>query len=133
MVTLNRIISMLGEQRRELLAQLDAIDRAIAALNGGGHAVADTPPVEPAVEPAVEPDVPAEHAATAVLPRRVTPRRVLSDSHKQALIVGRRKAREVRDAAKGLAREMPADSFVPAIGTRGDRHAPRLVKRPIKK
>lgn len=60
-------------------------------------------------------------------------RRVLSDSHKQALIVATRKAREAKDAAKGLAREMPADSFVPAIGTRGDRQPPRLVKRPIKK
>lgn len=32
MVTLNRIIGMLEEQRRESLDQLDAIDRAIAAL-----------------------------------------------------------------------------------------------------
>ena len=78
-----------------------------------------------------EPDVPAEQLASAVLPRRVTPRRVLSDAHKHALIVGKRKAREATDAAKGLAREMPGDSFVPAIGTRGDRQPPRLVKRPI--
>jgi len=124
MVTLNRIVGMLQEQRRALLEQLDAVDRAIAALDSTGVAVADTGPAEP--------DLPAEPTPGAVLPRRVTPRRVLSDSHKQALVVGRRKAREARDAAKGLAREMPGDSFVPAIGTRGDRQPPRLVKRPIK-
>lgn len=125
MVKLKRIISMLEAQRRELLDQLDAIDRAILALNGAGSGVADTRPAEP--------DVPAEAAASAAVPTRVKPRRVLSDSHKQALVLGSRKAREARDAAKGLAREMPADSFVPAIGTRGDRQPPRLVKRPVKK
>ena len=125
MVTLNRILRMLQEQRRALLDQIDAVDKAIAALNSTGVAVANTQPGDP--------DVPAEEPASAVLPRRVTPRRVLSDSHKEALTVGRRKAREARDAAKGLAREMPGDSFVPAIGTRGDRQPPRLVKRPIRK
>ncbi len=126
MVRLNRIVSMLEEQRRELLDQLDAVDRAIAALGSAGTAAANTPPAE-------DPDAPAEHRASGVLPRRVKPRRVLSDSNKQALIVGTRKAREAKDAAKGLAREMPGDSFVPAIGTRSDRQSPRLVKGPIKK
>ncbi len=78
--------------------------------------------------------IPAEPATAAVRPTRVRPRRVLSDAHKHALTAGKRKAREAQDAAKGLAREMPADSFVPAIGTRrGDPQTPRLVKRPIKK
>ena len=81
----------------------------------------------------VEPDVPAEQTASTILRRRVKPRRVLSDAHKQALIIGQRKAREAKDAAKGLARELPGDSFVPAIGTRGDGQPPRLVKRLIKK
>lgn len=116
---------MLDEQRRELLDRLDAINRAIAALNSAGIAVADTP--------LAEPDVPAEQTTTAVVPRRVKPKRVLSDSHKQSLVVGSRKAREAREAAKGLAREMPDDSFAPAIGARGDRQLPRLVKQPIKK
>jgi len=92
---------MLEERRRQLLDELDIVDKAIAA-------------------------------ATAVVPRRVTPKRMLSDSHRQALVVAKRKAREAHDAAKGLAREMPADSFVPAIGRRGERQAPRLVKRPTK-
>ncbi len=125
MATLSRIIRMLDEQRRELLDQLDAVDKAIAALHRAGTAVADTPPAEP--------DVPAEEAAGAVVPRRVKPRRVLSDAHKQALVLSKRKARETKDAAKGLAREMPGDSFVPAIGTRSDSQPPRLVKRLVKK
>ena len=125
MVTpLSGIISMLGERRQSLLDQLDAVDKAIAALNGAGTIATDRAPVEP--------DVPALDAGTVVLPRRVTPRRVLSDAHKHALNTGRRKAREAKDAAAGRAREMPDESFVPAIGTRRDRQAPRLVTRPIK-
>jgi hypothetical protein len=125
MVTLNRITTMLDEQHRELLGRLDAIEKAIAALNGAGIAVAETRPAEP--------DVPAEQAASVVVPRRVRPKRVLSDSHKQALVLSNRKARNAKEAAKGLAREMPGDSFVPAIAKRGDRQPPRLVKRPVKK
>ena len=127
MVTLHRIIGMLEAQRRELLDQLGAIDRALAALHSAGVAVEDPRPADPEVPPD---EVPADKTMSTVVPRRVKPRRVLSDSHKQALIVSTRKAREARDAAKGLAREMPGDSFVPAIGTRGDRQPPRLVKRP---
>lgn len=125
MVKLNRIVGMLEEQRRELLNQLDAIDKAIAALNGVETTVAETPPAEP--------DIPAEQPASVVIPRRVQAKRVLSDSHRQALIVGRRRARDAKDVAKGLARELPGESFVPAIGTRGDHQPPRLVKRPLKK
>ena len=112
---------MLEEQRRELLGQLDAVDRALAALNGAEKAAPETAPARP--------DAAAEPEAAAVVPNRVKSRRVLSDAHRQALVVGRRKAREARDAAKGLARELPPDSFVPAIGTRGDSQPPRLVKR----
>ncbi len=126
MTTLKHIVRMLEEQRRELLDQLAAVDRAIAALGAGGTQAA-------AVRPAAA-DVPAEDIAAAVLPRHVKARRVLSDSHKQALIAGRRRAREARDVAGGLAREMPDDAFVPAIGTRKeDRQPPRLVKKPVKK
>ena len=125
MVTLNRIKRMLDEQRRALLDQLDAVDRAIAALSSAGTAVPDTRPAEP--------DVASEGTAGTVVPRRIKARRVLSDSHKQALVLGKRKAREAKDAAKGLAREMPDDSFVPAVGMRDDRQPPRLVKRPVKK
>ena len=73
MVETNHIRSMLAEKRRKLADQLDAIDRAIAALNSAAIPVAETRPVEP--------DVAAEHTASAVLPRAVKARRVLSDAH----------------------------------------------------
>ena len=112
MATLAQIVGMLEEQRRSLLVQLDAVDRALAALN------AATPP---------------EPATTAVPSTKVMPkRRMLTDAHKQALLMGRRKARNVKDVAAGHAREIPEESFVPAIGTRNDRQAPRLVKQPIR-
>ena len=110
---------MLEEKRLELADQLDAVDRALAAVNGAGTPVAEVRPAEPSV--------------SAVLPRSVKPRRVLSDAHKEAISTGKRRARAAKDAAKGLAREMPDDSFVPAIRTRGDDQSPRLVKRPIQK
>ena len=116
---------MLEEQRRELRDQLDAIDAAIEALSSAGTPVAETQPAEP--------EVPPRPIVSAVLPRRVKPKRVQSDSHKEAKAVGRRKARAAKDAANGLAREMPSDSFVPAIKARGDSQLPRLVKRPTKK
>ena len=122
MAELNQIVSMLQEQRRELLHQLRAVDQAIAALGSAGADVTETPPVTPVVA--------GDPAASAVLPRRVTSRRVLTDVHKQALVAGRRKARNAREVAKGRAREMPDDVFVPAIRGRGDRQPPRLVKGP---
>ena len=133
MARLNQIVSMLHEQRRDLLDQLSAIDRAIAALDGGESSTGGAAGRVAVTASPVAPEVPAELAESAVLPQRVTPRRMLSDAHKQALVVGKRKAREAKEAASGQAREMPADSFVPAIGRRGERQPPRLVKRPIAK
>lgn len=112
MPNLDRIRRDLQEQRRELLHQLAAVDAAIAALANAA---------------------PAESAPGAIVPRRVKPKRELTDSHKQKLVASSRRAREVMEAAKGLAREKHDDSFVPAIGKRGDRQPPRLVKRPVKR
>jgi hypothetical protein len=114
MPTLNRIVVMLEEQRRQLLDQLAAVDKAIAALNSAAEVA------------------PVEDVATPVVPRRVESKRVLTDAHKDALKAGGRKARAAKEAAKGLAREMPDDGFVPAIGTHRDNHVPRLVKHPHK-
>jgi hypothetical protein len=122
---LKQIVRMLEAQRRQLLDQLGAIDRAIAVLGGAGTEVEESHPAAP--------DVPADHTAGTVMPTQVKARRVLSDSHKQALIAGKRRAREAKNVASGLAREMPDDGFVPAIGRRGDRQPPRLVKRTVKK
>ena len=124
MAELKQIVRMLEGQRRELVDQLAAVDKAIAALNGTAAAGGDARPAQP--------DSIQDPPATK-LPRRVKQKRVLSDAHKQAMIAGRRKAREAHDVAKGLAREMPDEGFVPAIGVRGDPQVPRLIKKPIKK
>lgn len=113
-------MKMLGERRRELLDQLDAVDKAIAALSGAGDGVASASPPEP--------EAPPEGEASGVLPRRVAPKRMLSDVHKHALVTGRRKAREAKNVAEGVARELPDELFVPAIRARAD-ESPRLVKR----
>jgi hypothetical protein len=68
-----------------------------------------------------------------VLPTRVKSRRTQSDSHKHAVSMGKRKARNARDAAKGLRREVHDDDFVPAVGSTREGEAPRLVKRPKNK
>ena len=112
MATLDRIRRDLEGQRRVLLDQLAAVDKAIAAL-------ADIPEVQRRTDP-------------PVVPTRVKPKRELTDSHKQKLVASSRRAREVKDAAKGIARELEDDSFVPAIGRRGASQPPRLVKRPAK-
>ena len=125
MAAFRHIVRMLEGQRRELVDQLAAVDKAIAALNGTAPAGGDARPAQP--------DIPTEDPPATELPRRVQQRRVLSDAHKQAMITGRRKAREAHEVAKGLAREMPDEGFVPAIGVRGDRQVPRLIKKPIKK
>jgi hypothetical protein len=65
-----------------------------------------------------------------VLPTQIKSRRRQSDSHKHAVAVGKRRARNARDVAKGLRREAHDDDFVPATGRRRDHEAPRLVKRP---
>ena len=125
MATLKRIVRMLEAQRRQLLDQVDAIDKAITALGSAGTDVEEAHPAAP--------DAPAEQTAGIVMPTHVKARRVLSESHKQALIAGKRRAREAKNVASGLAREMPDEGFVPAIGRRGDRQPPRLVKRTVKK
>ncbi len=114
MTNLDQIRRDLEHQRQELREQLSAIDKAIEAL-------------------AEIPEVAAHAPDAAVVPRRVKPKRELTDSHKQKLVASSRRAREVMEAAKGLAREKHDDSFVPAIGKRGEGQPPRLVKRPAKK
>ena len=121
MANTKQIVRLLEEQRRTLVEHLEAMDRTIAAL---GKGAAETPRSQA--------DLPV-NTPRAALPRKVKARRVLTDSHKEALNAGRRKARQTRDVGKGLAREMPDDGFVPAIGTRSNPQAPRLVKRPTSK
>ena len=124
MVEVNRMLAMLKEHRQELQRRRDAVHKAIAVLAGALTPAAETPPAEL--------NAPAGPAASAALSTRVQARRVQSDAHKEAVTAGKRRARAAREAAKGLAREMPDDSFVPAIRARGDSQSPRLVKRPSK-
>lgn len=133
MADLNQILTLLTDQRRALLEQVKAVDDAIAALHRA-EAVADAPAAAPAMPDEPAASVPSDDPVAVggvdeVLPRRVTPKRVLSDSHKEALKVGARHARNVRETRKGTAREALGDSFVPAVGKRRAAEPPRLVKK----
>ena len=108
MVDLKDAVSLLRAKRKELIDQLDAVDKALSVLSG----VAGTVTIAP-----------------EVLPTRLNPPRTLSDEHKHALKEGRRKARHSKDAAAGLAREMTDPSPGLASGSRVSGQPPRLVKR----
>lgn len=145
MAELSSIVAMLHAQRRELVEQLAAVDRAIAALDIPAMATSDQSPVALSVppDPSVAPALPvaalpvlaaplaspALPESSVVAPTRLKARRLQSDEHKHAVGAGRRKARAARDAASGIARDMQGDDFVSAVGYRGGRQPPRLVKR----
>lgn len=128
MVDFTQIISELRATRQELLEQLRAVDNAITALETPHpihveqptHGELDEAPAE-AVPPAVD---------QPVVPTILKPKRTLADSHKEALVTGRRKARVAKEVAAGLAREIPDDTFVPALSAGVGNEAPRLVKKP---
>jgi hypothetical protein len=127
MVDRDSSAKMLLAKREKLLDQLEAIDKALAALPSKGIIVANAREVHAKAAAAAEqttgPVIPARG-----IPTRVKPRRVLSDEHRHALIEGRRKARHSREAAAGRARELPNPSLglTPASKATG---LPRLVKR----
>lgn len=120
MVDLSDAVSLLQAKRKELLAQLEAVDKALAALS----------PLD-----GVDTTKPGENhqgtpeKANTGLPTRLKPSRTLSDEHKHALNEGRRKARHSKDAAAGLVREMldPSPGLAPSLSAKG--RQPRLVKR----
>jgi hypothetical protein len=120
MVNLRSTVVILQAQRRELVEQLDAVDRAITALtSAAGSAATDERRTAKSVKAA-----PGD-----VVARTVKPKRVLSEAHKEAMIAGRRKGRVAKEVAAGRAREMPDEGFVPAIAAGSGSDAPRLVKR----
>ncbi|HYT76867.1 MAG TPA: hypothetical protein VEL79_19080 [Vicinamibacterales bacterium] len=111
MADLTDTIKFLERQRDELLDQVNAIIRAIAALKGTDGSVRRTPsPYAPPV------DRPAPSQRTNGRKRRQF---VLSEEHKQKLLEGQRRAREARLTA--------GPSAVPD-STAHDA-APRLVRR----
>ena len=114
MVNLEPTIQLLHEKRRELHEELNAIERAIQALASADSSLSTETPLAvryTAEEPVACPTV-------VVIP----PKRMLTESHKEALLEGRRKAR----AAK-LLRSQGMEPGRPAIALERDL-LPRLVK-----
>ena len=115
MVNLEPTIQLLHDKRNELLEQLNAINRAIQALTSSDSTLStQTPPVVGRTKEEIV-------AAPAVVV--IPPKRVLTESHKEALLEGRRKAREAK-----LLRLRGLESGRPAISVPAD-PLPRLVKR----
>ena len=120
MDNLSDAVRLLRAQRKELSDQLDAVDRALAALGeprGGPKTGSDGNPLAAAGE-----------TLTEVLPTRLKPPRKLSDEHRHALKEGRRKAHHSKEVAAGRAREMSEPRPGLALAPGADDPRPRLVK-----
>jgi hypothetical protein len=115
MADFSATIKTLQQQRHELLDQVAAIDRAIAALNG-----ADKPNRTPGL---TDKPTPARAAAPSRPAGRKRRGFTLSEEHKRKLVEGRKRAREARTAPQ-VAVEEP----VPAIAGWTGEGSPRLVK-----
>ena len=119
MTDLHDAVSLLQAKRKELAVQLDAVDKALAALSG-----LDGDRSAPSMK---NPAATTQPDPSGVLPTRLAPRRTLTDEHKHALTEGRRKARHSKAAAAGHAREL--SDHAPALAPSADGRQPRLVKR----
>ena len=117
---MTKIVELLQEQRRALVEQLEAVDKAIAALHAADAVDDDADAVD---------ETGAEETPAGA--RHVKARRTQTDTHKHAIAIGKRNARNARDASKGLMRDIQGDDFIPAINSRGDQNAPRLVKKKV--
>ena len=121
MVNLSDAVKLLRAQRKELSDQLDAVDKALAALG--------EPRGVPRTGSEGNPEGAAGETVTEVLPTRLKPPRKLSDEHRHALKEGRRKARNSKEVAAGRAREMSDPRPGLASASRADDRHPRLVKQ----
>jgi hypothetical protein len=121
MVNLGDAVSLLRAQRKELSDQLDAVDKALAALA--------EPRGVPETSPEGNPQEATGETATEVLPTRLKPPKTLSDEHRHALKEGRRKARHLKEVAAGRAREMSDPRPGLASASSADGRRPRLVKQ----
>src|SRR3954463_3142325 len=120
MVNLNDAIRLLRAQRKELADQLDAVDKALAAL-GEARGVPGTGSDEHL-------EAAAGETSTEVLPTRLKPARKLSDEHRHAWREGRRHARHSKEVAAGRAREASDPRPGLASASSVDDRRPRLVK-----
>ena len=120
MVNFSDAVRLLRAQRKELSDQLDAVNRALAALG--------EPCRVPRTGSAGNPLAAAGETVTEVLPTRLKPPRKLSDEHSHALKEGRRKAHHSREVAAGRAREMSEPRPGLALAPGADDPRPRLVK-----
>ena len=120
MANLRDAMKLLRAQRKELSDQLDAVDKALAALGETrGVATADSD---------ANPQQPAAATVAAVVPTRVKSARKLSDEHMHALREGRRNARHSKEVAAGRAREQADPRPGLTAAARADGGRPRLVK-----
>jgi hypothetical protein len=103
----------LRQKRRDLLAQLEAVDKELAIVESS----------EASTEK-------CRDLAATVLPTRLKPAKTLSDDHKHALMEGRRKAFHANEVARGLARA-PLE-HVAGLGNRATNDGPRLVRRRLR-
>jgi hypothetical protein len=121
MVNLSDAVRLLRAHRKELSDQLDAVDKALAAL-GEPHGV-------PRTDSEGNPQGGAGETVTEVLPTRLKPPRKLSDEHRHALKEGRRKARHSKEVAAGRAREISEPHPGLTVASSADDRRPRLVKQ----
>ena len=121
MVNFSDAVRLLRAQRKELSDQLDAVDKALAALGEPGGV--------PRAGSEGNPLAAAGETVTEVLPTRLKPPRKLSDEHKHALTEGRRKARHSMEVAAGHAREITDPRPGLALASSADGQRPRLVKQ----
>jgi hypothetical protein len=121
MVNLSDAVKLLRAQRKELSDQLDAVDKALAALG--------EPRGVPRTGSEGNPEGAAGETVTEVLPTRLKPPRKLSDEHRHALREGRRKAHHSKEVVAGRAREMSDPRPGLASASSADDRHPRLVKQ----
>ena len=121
MVNLSDAVKLLRAQRQELSDQLDAVDKALAALG--------EPRGAPTTGSEGNPQGTAGETVTEVIPTRLKPPRKLSDEHRHALKEGRRLARNSKEVAAGRARELSDPRPGLASASNADDWHPRLVKQ----
>jgi len=120
MVSFTDAVRLLRAQRKELSDQLDAVDKALAALG--------EPPSVAGTGSEGNSQGAAREAVTEIVPTRLKPARKLSDQHRHALTEGRRNASHSREVAAGRARELSDPRPGLASGS-ADGRRPRLVKQ----